>query len=238
MFPFLWKVVLGFCIFFSHFELSAAEPTWEYAGVEDGVVLHRGQVTGSEIVALKGSGIIEAPCWRIASILLDMKRAPEWVDSLAESRLVKRLSPLSYIEYNYINTPPIIMKDRDFVSLVTIEYDGVGKSFGLRYEPSDEMFSVPGKNPIRGQIIQGSFRLSYLDPERTHLRAVLQADPRGSVPKWVANFFQQSWPMNTFRALRVQAAKKDIVVPDAFADIIEKVRRFDLNPPTKTISID
>src|ERR1700680_2667051 len=108
---------------------------WKLVGNQHGVEIYPRDVPGSDVVAFKGQGTIEAPLWKVASILLDTKRAPEWAESLKESRVVRRLGVNSYIEYNHISLP-FIIKDRDFVSEVRIDVDPNLKAFGLIYRPT------------------------------------------------------------------------------------------------------
>jgi hypothetical protein len=41
-----------------------------------------------------------------------------------------------------------------------------------------------------------------------------------------ANFFQKNWPQSTFQAIRRQAAKPDIAMPDEFKDVLAPTRGF------------
>jgi hypothetical protein len=209
--------------------LCAALPVnaddWKLVSKDQGIEVYRREVPGSHIVAFKGTGTIDAPLWKIASILLDTRRAPEWVDSLKESRVVRRLALNSYIEYNHIGLP-FIIKDRDFVSEVRIDVDPAGKAFALIYRPASDA-DVPAGRHVRGEIVAGSFRAVALEKDRrTDLTAELQSDPKGAIPGWLANFFQRNWPQSTFQAIRTQAAKPDITMPDEFKDVLAPTRGF------------
>ncbi|MBY0371179.1 hypothetical protein K2X33_10870 [bacterium] len=198
--------------------LAIPTPTaWEPTGAKDGIALFKKEVAGSAIIALRGQGRVEAPLWKVASILLDTKRAPEWVDSMGESRVLRRISLDSYIEYNLIKTP-VILQDRDFVSHVKIDVDPAGKSFALIYSPADDKLNT--WNHTRGEIRSGRFELSATADGATYVDAEVHCDPMGSVPKWVVNLFQEDWPQLTFTGLRAQAAKADIRTPDNFRDVL------------------
>lgn len=218
------------CIFIFAGSAQAAKahvdhPTWELVDKEDGIEIFHREIIGSPIVALKGRGVIKAPLWKVASILLDTKRAPEWVDSLGESKVVRRLNTYNYIEYNHIRTP-FIMKDREFISNVTIKVDSKSKKFALQYSPINELISTPKSSKIRGQIVSGSFDLKSLTSDSTILVAEIHCDPMGSVPKWIVNFFQRSWPHDTFQSLRRQVKKTDINIPPAFSDVLKQTLNF------------
>ena len=107
------------CVALLALGLSVRAEDWTLVGNEHGIEIYRRDVPGSNVVAFKGQGTIEAPLWKVASILLDTKRAPEWADSLKESRVVRRLGPNTYIEYNHLGMP-FILRDREFVSEVLI----------------------------------------------------------------------------------------------------------------------
>jgi START domain-containing protein len=209
--------------------LSVALPVraqdWKLIGTEQGVEFYRRELPGSHITAFKGKGTVEAPLWKVASILLDTGRANEWVSSLKESRVVRRLGPARYIEYNRVGGP-FIMKDRDFVSDVRIEVDAQAKTFALVYQPTGDAAAPPTRY-VRGEILAGLFHARSLETAgTTELTAEVQCDPKGIIPAWVVNFFQKSWPIQTFQGIRAQAAKEDITTPVDFADVIAPTRQF------------
>ena len=203
--------------------LAAGRPLladdWKLVGNEDGISIYRRDVAGSSIVALKGEGIINAPVWKVASVLLDTTRAPEWVDSLKLSKVVRRLSLNSYVEYNHLGLPPLI-RDRDFVSEVLIDVNAADRSAALVYTPTDDPLA-PKTHNVRGLILSGSFRAQSLEAgQRTELTAELHCDPKGALPAWIVNLFQKSWPRKTFEGIRKQVTKPDVTMPDEFKDVL------------------
>lgn len=203
----------------------AAADDWKLWNTSRGIQVYRRTVPGTDVVAFKGVGTIDAPVWRIASILLDTRRAPEWADSLRESRVVRRLGPDLYIEYNHLGMP-LIVKDRDFVSEVRIEIDPDAKTFAVVYRPTSDA-AAPATRNVRGEILAGRFEAVAIDEgRRTRLTAELQADPKGLLPTWIVNLFQRNWPLTTFEHLRAQAAKPDIAMPAEFRDVLLPTTRF------------
>ena len=215
--------LLALALAASTYRLQADD--WKSVTSEHGIEIYKRTVPGSDVVAMKGVGVIDAPLWKIASILLDAKRAPEWADSLKESRVLRRIGPRSYIEYNHIGLP-LIIKDRDFVSEVQIDVDPSARTFALVYSPTNDG-SAPATHNVRGVILDGKFEAVSLDEgKRTRLIAELQTDPKGLLPTWLVNLFQRNWPVNTFERLRAQAAKPDIEMPAEFRDVLEKTTQF------------
>jgi hypothetical protein len=203
----------------------AGADDWKLLGNDHGITVYSRQAPGSSIVALRGTGTIDAPLWKIAAILLDTKRAKEWADSLKESRMVRRIGPAAYVEFNHIGLP-LILKDRDFVSEVRIDVNPDAKTFALVYKPADDPI-VPATHDVRGEITTGAFRLTSLEKDRrVALDAEVQCDPKGAIPAWIVNLFQKNWPLNTFQALQKQAAKPDITIPEEFRDLLVQTLGF------------
>jgi hypothetical protein len=199
---------------------------WKAVETTHGIEIYRRAVAGSDMVAMKGVGVVDAPLWKIASILLDTRRAPEWADSLKESRVVRRLGPDEYVEYNHIGLP-FIIKDRDFVSDVQIEVDAASRTFALVYRPYHASPLALETHNVRGEILAGRFEAVSIAPGRTtRLTAELQTDPKGSLPGWLVNLFQRNWPVTTFERLRTQAAKPDIAMPAEFRDVLAQTTTF------------
>jgi hypothetical protein len=112
------------------------------------------------------------------------------------------------VEYNHIGTP-FIMKDRDFVSIVEIKSDSEKHQIILRYKSTEDA-EAPKTSYVRGDLQDTTFVLTQIEGGKTRLDGSVLADPKGSVPKWMVNFFQKDWPVDTLRNLRKQAAKADV----------------------------
>jgi hypothetical protein len=99
-------------------------------------------------------------------------------------------------------------------------------NFALAYQPTDDP-GAPVTHNVRGEILSGLFQATSLEPDkRTELTVEVQIDPKGAIPSWIVNFFQKSWPLHTFEAIRAQAAKPDIAMPEAFMDVLTPTRQF------------
>ena len=189
--------------------ICRADNDWEELSDEDGIKVWKRDVPGSPIVALKGEAIVEAPVAKVASVLDDNSRDGEWVCSLVEAKVLRQISPTARIEYNHTHAPwPI--KDRDFVFHAEVKADTSAKT--LTYELrsiEDKLMPEDEDKAVRGELIDSRYILKA-DGNRTRLVVIIQADPRGSVPKWLVNLFQRAWPRETIEGIRAQCAKADV----------------------------
>jgi hypothetical protein len=187
------------------------ESPWVETSSGGGIMTWKREVAGSPIIDLLGEGIVEAPVVRVASVLLDYTRATEWIDSLEEVRVVRMVGPLEFIEYDHVGTPPIIMKDRDFVCRGKLALDLQEQSLVMTIEPTSDP-ALPPTRYIRGEL-RGYWKLKAMDGgKRTFVIAEMHGDPKGGVPKWLVNLFQKGWARNTIESLREQVAKPDIKI--------------------------
>jgi hypothetical protein len=192
---------------------------WEQISDKGGVLVFRRSVPGSPLKSMKGIGTVNASPATVALVLLDDDRAPEWVDSLAESKVVKVNSPYDYIEYNHIAMPAFI-HDREFVTHVTMGVRREDKIAFIKSEPGDDGAVPYRKKIIRGQL-SGYYELKSLDGgKRTQLTIELHSDPKGWIPAWVVNLFQKDWARETIAGIRRQVAKPDLKPPAPFAQFL------------------
>jgi hypothetical protein len=178
----------------------------------DGIITYKRDVPGSDIIALRGVATVAAPIERVASVLLDYTRAAEWIDSLELVRIVRYLAPQEFIEYDVIGTPPIIMKDRDFVCRGKLVVDLQERSLVMTVEPATDPAIPPYSRYVRGEL-RGYWKLKAIDGgKHTMIVAEMHGDPKGGVPKWLVNLFQNGWARSTVESLREQVAKRDIQI--------------------------
>lgn len=186
---------------------------------DDGIAVYRREIPGADVLAFRGVGEIAAPAAKIASIIIDTKRATEWVEDLESASVVRWLGPDRYVEYDHIGTP-FILKDRDFVSIVEIKVDREKHQIVLHYKSADDA-DAPKTSYVRGDLQDTTFVLTETATGKTLLDGAILADPKGSVPKWLVNFFQKDWPVDTLRSLRKQAAKPDVAIDPKIAALVD-----------------
>ena len=190
-------------------EAKPAAPTWERVTEDAGIVVFRMEVPGSPIIAFKGVGAVDQPIGQVIAAITDSTRTTEWMDSLVEARVLRTVSPLERIVYTHIKTPPGLT-DRDFVTDARGEFDPGVKRFTVHIRSVVEP-SAPHTSYVRGEIHHSSWVLTSIDGgKKTLVVTEIHADPKGSIPTFIANAFQKNWPINTIKNLRKQAAKPDV----------------------------
>jgi hypothetical protein len=88
----------------------------------------------------------------------------------------------------------------------------------FRYYSVTDKLAPETDDYVRGHFKEGKFELTVAErtnkdgtkTKGTLVVAEVVVDPRGSVPKFIVNMVQKSWPHKTLTALRKQVAKPDI----------------------------
>ena len=197
------------------------EAAWQKFDDDDGIAVFRREIAGSPIIALRGEGVVDAPILRVASVLLDTTRSPEWIDRLAEVRVIRKLSDDEQIHWTHIKTP-VVLKDRDFVFAIKLEFDPAHKQIFLNYHSVYDS-GAPKTDYVRGEFKYGTFQLTSIDGgKKTRVLAEVLADPKGAVAKWIVNLVQKDWPHKTIASLRKQVAKPNIVDQRRLAELLSQ----------------
>jgi hypothetical protein len=192
--------------------LSFEGTAWEFQGEDEGIKTWRSQVEGSPLVAWKGEALIDAPIGKVANVLADTSRKTEWIHKAAKAENVRLISPLERIEYNRTETPPLIMKDRDFVFHAWTELDRPKKEARIFFLSVEDPLKPEDSKYVRGKLIKSRYVLTQEEGgAKTRIVVEIHLDPMGSVPKWLVNLFQKSWPFRTLSGIRKQVLKTDVL---------------------------
>lgn len=189
-----------------------SESAWEEISRDNGIIVHRQEVTGSDILAFRGEGVIDATIAKVAAVLVDTSRKKEWTPRLVEVRDVRQISSDERIEYHHTASGFFAVRDRDFVMHAKADYDTQSNRLTFYLKSATDPAAPPQEDKIRGEMHRGLFVLTPVeDRKKTKLVIEIHVDPKGSVPKWLVNLFQKHWPRKMIENIRSQALKPDIV---------------------------
>lgn len=193
-------------------------PPWEPFGNSDGIAVFRREVPGSDVIAFKGEGVIEASALTVASVMLDVDRAREWVAELVEAKRLRAPSPTQIVEWDHFHTP-FPFRDRDFVYRSDVTVGRGGSSIVITMRSVDDPLA-PRTTHVRGEVIRGAAEIVAEGAKRSRIAAEFHGDPKGSLPKWIVNWVQRDWPHDTIASLRRQVAKPDVAPSPALGEAL------------------
>jgi START domain len=195
--------------------------SWIVTSNESGIAVSRKEIPGSSFLAFRGEGDVDDPLLLVGSVLVDITRDREWIDSVVEARILRTVSETEYVTYTHVGTP-IAMSDRDFVTDVTLSVQPAERRLTIRMHSINDPVA-PRTSYVRGDLDESSFTLTSIDGgARTHVVAEIHCDPKGSIAAWMVNSFQTKWGLNTLKRLRAQVKKPDIAVHPRLKAVLEE----------------
>lgn len=191
--------------------LVLAEPalasSWEKIDDEEGIRVFRKEVAGSSVVAFRGEATLEAPIEKVLWVLGDNTHRTEWVDRLEKSVVLEKKGPYEYIVYQHFSLP-FPASDRDYVYRGKATRDKSGVVTLLLESVTHP--KAPATVGVRANLIKSRYLLTPKGKNRTFVVVEVHTDPQGSIPSWLVNLVQKSWPMKTLRNLREHLKKSYI----------------------------
>ena len=177
---------------------------WRTIDTADGITVSKAVVEGSPFVAFKGETVMDAPMERVLFVLLDNDHRIEWVDRLYKNQLLESVSPYDYVLYQAFELP--VFSDRDYV------YHGLATRDPGTGVVTLEMRSVdhpkaPPTVGVRAKLVDSRYVLTPVGPAQTRVEVEICTDPMGSMPAWIVNLIQRSWPRDTLNGIEAQLEK-------------------------------
>ncbi len=198
--------VLSLC---SHSAVAAEDPAWKVISTTDGIVVSRRDVPDMPIHSFRGEAVVDVSIAHMVAVQRDPNKAREWVDLLHEidHRMVS--DTVAHIYMRYALSWPL--QDRDYVAERAVSVDPDEKIYRISYRSlSDPQW--PLRDCCVRATIHGTYwQYSALADGRTRIEVEVLTDPGGSVPRWLVNWVQKSWPYHSITRLTNRASQPDII---------------------------
>lgn len=195
-----WILLLITALFVAQ-PATAAAGGWEVINRDDGIIVSRKEAPERQLPVFRGETTFDASVYEILAILDDFDSHTRWMHSCEEACAITRHSPTRITSYYRTRAPwPVSSRDvviENEVTLIPARHEVL---VTYRATTSSERPEVDGV--VRMPRLRGYFRLRALSKSRTWLRYEVDADPGGSLPKWVAAMASEDIPYNTLVNLR------------------------------------
>jgi hypothetical protein len=181
---------------------------WELVRSDDGIIVHRRVVAGSNLHEFRGVGVVEAPLAAVLGVLKDAEHRTEWMkEAVANIRIE---SNGLYDETFYSRTgAPWPVQDRDVVNHAHISVDAAAGFVRLEFTSVTHPAWPPQKGVVRMPSLHGHW---IMWPEHggafTRIEYQLHADPGGMLPGWIVNLVSKRIPHDTLVGMRQQVKRR------------------------------
>jgi hypothetical protein len=204
--PMLLRALTAVSLLFVSTSLAQAQ-SWEQVGESEGIVVWQRPVHGTSLVEFRGRGLVKGNIRRVLAVLADHDRKTEWMHQCVASKLIQAFEPGRLILYNRTGSPYPFISDRDVVIEAQVQFWPEKKQ--IRIDAWNvENARVPELNGVvRMPKLIVSWILVQKDDKLTEVTYEVQADPGGSLPKWLVNLASKNLPLKSIVNLRTQLGK-------------------------------
>jgi hypothetical protein len=184
-------------LLFSQLLWASPSINWQFVKAEDGITLHTRPHSGG-LVEIRAQMFIATSYSGFLLLLEDTENVPKWIDNVAQSRVLRQISPTENIVYTQFEAPwPALDRDMVTYSRYIIE----NGSFTLFIEDAPNVLTEQS-DYIRITDVKALWTLEKLTNGLTHVEYVAFANPSGALPDWLVNKLAISSALKTFQGLR------------------------------------
>ena len=200
-------------------ELTKPE-VWTERWEEDGFEIYSRKVKGSGLLGFWIKGTLDAPIEVILSILREVETQSKWTPQLTHKSTIREISAIEAVTYS-VNDMPWPAWDRDMVLHNKLYLDRERKLLYVLTRSVKETThpEMSKKKLVRAHLEYGNLGFRPVTDNKTYVEMMLYADPRGSIPKFVVNFFQKKFPIKLLRAIETEAKR----APDRMNPVMKKM---------------
>lgn len=178
-------------------------------------------ISGSPIDEFKGICESKVRLEVVGAVLENIPGFVNWIDYLAESRVILREED-HYIAYQLYDViwP---FSDRDCIAEINVNRDYTTGKFLIRiYSMEDPL--VPLKaNTVRLPEYAAEFSVEYIDREHTRLTYTAKLKFGGYVPVWFGNLLSREIPYRVLNGLIGEARKKEYRITAENSDLKKNI---------------
>lgn len=210
---------------------------WEEIAQQEGITVYAMETPGSAIVALRATGVLDAPIDQVMEVLRRVEIAGQWMPDITEKSTIDETSDLEAVTYS-INRLPWPFANRELILKNALRIDMASRFLVV------DIYSVErGDLPVRKDAVRafmhcGQTRMRPLPDNRTEMDIILFLDPRGAIPAWLANFAQRRMPYNFLRSLERKAAVTQFELRPAFRRLLDQLKSPRPSDHTATAAIN
>ena len=178
----------------------SAQYNWKLEKDEDGIKVYTSSVAGSSYKSVRVECTIAGTYSKLINILMNVEHFNEWVYHNKTSRLIKKINAYDLIYYSETHMPwPL--SNRDVIIRLQIKTDSLPRFLMITGK------SVSGLEPehssrVRVPHYSATWKVTMPTANTLHISYIVEVDPGGSIPAWIANMYAEKGPFGSFSNLK------------------------------------
>lgn len=175
---------------------SHSQYNWKLEKNKDGINVYLSDVAGSVFKAVKVECTLKGSYAKLIALLTDLSHFSDWIYHNKTTKLIKKNTPLDFIYYSETSMPwPL--SNRDVIIHMRIKTDSLPRFLAISgYDEPDIFPKIPGN--VRVPHYKANWKVTMPNAQTIQVSYILEIDPGGSIPAWIANSFADKGPFGTF----------------------------------------
>jgi hypothetical protein len=172
---------------------------WKLEKDKNGIKVYSSEMPNSAFKAVKVECTLTGSYTKLVSILTKVSLFSKWIYNTKYSKTVRQTTPLDFVYYSETSLPwPL--SNRDAVIHLRIKTDSLPRFLTITGSDIPGLIpEIPGK--VRVSQYSASWKVTMPTAKTIKIYYILELNPGGSIPAWVANSFADKGPFETFSNL-------------------------------------
>lgn len=184
---------------------SSAQYNWKLEKEKNGISVYLSDVAGSNFKAVKVECVLTGTYAKLIALLTNVSHFSKWIYNNKSSNLLKQNTPLDFIYYSETHMPwPL--SNRDVVIHLQIKTDSLPRFLTISGKGEPDLFPRMISR-VRVPHYKANWKVTMPTAKTIQISYLLEIDPGGSIPAWIANSFADKGPYGTFSNLAEQLMK-------------------------------
>jgi hypothetical protein len=183
----------------------SAQYNWKLEKEKNGINVYLSNVQGSNFKAVKVECTLKGTYAKLIALLTNVSHLEDWIYNNKTSRMLRQDTPLDFTYYSETHMPwPL--SNRDAIIHLRIKTDSLPRFLSISGTGEPGLVpSIPGK--VRVTHYKASWKVTMPTAQSIQVIYLLEVDPGGSIPAWIANSFADKGPYGTFSNLAEELKK-------------------------------
>ena len=176
-----------------------AQEQWEMIKDKDGIQVYLEEEGIYAFKTFKGTTTIDASIHDFIDTIFDLNSYAEWGHNVKSASLLERKGDTLQIYYS-IAKAPFPYKNRDGIYRNRFTWNKEKKELNVSIEVLDDYLEENDKYiRVSGN---GYWKVKVTAKNKLEVTFLMQVDPGGAVPSWLANLFVEDTPFNTLTNIK------------------------------------
>ncbi len=178
---------------------------WKPEKSKDGIQVFLSEVKGSSFKAVKVECTLQGTYAKLIALLTNVPGFHKWIYQNKQSSLLQKNGPHDFIYYSETKMP-VPFSNRDVIIRVRLNTDSLPRFMTIQgMHQKDFLPELPGRARIPHY--KANWMVTMPSPHQVRIVYIVEIDPGGNLPAWLANSFAEKGPLETFQNLAKELRK-------------------------------